>query len=154
MRFLRRIKGVTLLTRCTSLEIQKSLNFEPLLLQIERSQLRWFGHNKQNDSEKTSKQVVLTKANGKKTVGQPRTRWINVTLRIFGGIAWDFTQAKWWRWLKNVKWGGLISNCCPHYSYRKEGNGERERAFSLKSMFLFAFLLFVLLKLYSYKFVI
>ena len=37
MRFLQKIKGVTSLTRCTSLKIRKSL--EPLLLQIKRSQL-------------------------------------------------------------------------------------------------------------------
>ena len=42
MRFLQKIKGVTLLTRCAFLEIRKSL--EPLVLQIERSQLRWFDH--------------------------------------------------------------------------------------------------------------
>ena len=37
-RFLQKIKEVTLLTRCTSLQIRKSL--EPLFLQIKRSQLR------------------------------------------------------------------------------------------------------------------
>ena len=44
MRFLRRIEGVTLFNEMRSSEIRKSLNFEPLLLQIERSQRRWFGH--------------------------------------------------------------------------------------------------------------
>ena len=44
MRFLRRIEGVTLFNKVCSSEIQKSLNIEPLLLRIERSQLRWFGH--------------------------------------------------------------------------------------------------------------
>ena len=41
MRFLEQIKGVALLTCCTSHEIQNSL--KPLLLLIERSQLRWLG---------------------------------------------------------------------------------------------------------------
>ena len=44
MRFLHRIGGVTLFNKMRSSEIQKSLNIEPLLLRIERSQLRWFGH--------------------------------------------------------------------------------------------------------------
>ena len=44
MRFLRRIEGVTLFNKVRSSEIGKSLNIEPLLLRIERSQLRWFGH--------------------------------------------------------------------------------------------------------------
>ena len=43
MRFLRRIEGVTLFNKVRSSKIRKSLNIEPLLLRIERSQLRWFG---------------------------------------------------------------------------------------------------------------
>ena len=44
MKFLRRIEGVTLFKKVCSSETRKSLNIEQLLLQIERSQLRWFGH--------------------------------------------------------------------------------------------------------------
>ena len=40
MKFLRRIEGVTLFNKVRSSEIRKSLNIEPLLLRIERSQLR------------------------------------------------------------------------------------------------------------------
>ena len=43
MRTLRRIEGVALFNKVFSSEIQKSLNIEPLLLRIKRSQLRWFG---------------------------------------------------------------------------------------------------------------
>ena len=44
MGFLQRIEGVTLFDKIRSSESRKSLNIEPLLLQIERSQRRWFGH--------------------------------------------------------------------------------------------------------------
>ena len=44
MRFLRRIEGVTLFNKVHISEIRKFLNIEPLLLRIERSQLKWFGH--------------------------------------------------------------------------------------------------------------
>jgi len=44
MRFLRRIKGVTLFNKVRSSEIRKSLNIELLPLRIERSELRRFGH--------------------------------------------------------------------------------------------------------------
>ena len=54
MMFLRRIEGVTLFNKVRSSEIRKSLNIEPLLLRIERSQLRWFGHCRQNASGKTA----------------------------------------------------------------------------------------------------
>ena len=59
-----KVKGVTLLTRCTSLEIRKSL--ELLLFQIERSQLRWFGQVSKMPHEKLPKQAILAKANWKK----------------------------------------------------------------------------------------
>ena len=39
IRFLQRIEGVTLFNKVRRSEIRKSLNIEPLILQIERSQL-------------------------------------------------------------------------------------------------------------------
>ena len=44
MRFLRRIEEVTLFNKVRSSEIRIPLNIESLLLRIDRSQLRWFGH--------------------------------------------------------------------------------------------------------------
>ena len=77
MRFLRKIKGVTLLDKVRSSEIRKSLNIEPLLLRIERSQLRWFGHMNRMPEERLPKQVLLARETGKRPVGRPRTRWQN-----------------------------------------------------------------------------
>ena len=59
MRFLRRIEGVTLFNKVRSYEIRKSLNVEPLLLRIGRSQLRWFGHVSRMPQEKLPKQALL-----------------------------------------------------------------------------------------------
>ena len=64
LRFLKKIKEVTLLIRCTSLEIQKSP--ERLLLQIERSQLRWFGHVNKMPQDKRPNKLYLPKQMGKK----------------------------------------------------------------------------------------
>ena len=58
-----------------SSEIQKSLNIEPLLLSTERLQLRWFDHVSTMPQERLPKQALLAKANGKRSVGQPTTRW-------------------------------------------------------------------------------
>ena len=44
MGFLRRVAGVSLRDRVRSLVIREGLGVEPLLLCVERSQLRWFGH--------------------------------------------------------------------------------------------------------------
>ena len=77
MSFLQRIKGITLFNNVRSSEIRKSLNIEPFLLQIERSQLRWFGYVRRIPQERLSEQALLAKANGRRLVGQPRTRWTN-----------------------------------------------------------------------------
>ena len=74
MRFLRRIEGVTLFNKMRSSEIRKSLNIDPLLLRIERSQLKWFGHVSRMPQERLPKQALLAKANGRRPVGRPRSR--------------------------------------------------------------------------------
>ena len=44
IRFLQKIKGVTVLDKHRSTAIREPLDIESLLLRIEKSQLRWFGH--------------------------------------------------------------------------------------------------------------
>ena len=75
MSFLRRIERVTLFNKVRSSEIRKSRNIKPLLLRIERSQLRWFGHVSRMPQERLPKQALLAKTNGRRSVGRPRTRW-------------------------------------------------------------------------------
>ena len=74
-RFLRRIGEVTLFNKVRSSEIRKSLNIEPLLLRIKRSQLRWFGHVSRMSQERLPKQALHAKANGRRPVERLRTRW-------------------------------------------------------------------------------
>ena len=44
MGFLRKVRGLFLLDEVKSTDIRQSLNFEPLLLRIEQSQLRCYGY--------------------------------------------------------------------------------------------------------------
>ena len=60
-----------------SSEIRKSLNIEPLLHRIERSQLKWFGHVSRMPQERLPKQALLAKASGRRPVGRTRARWTN-----------------------------------------------------------------------------
>ena len=59
LRFLQRTEGVALFNKVRSSKIQKSLNMEPLLLRIEVSQLRWFGHISRLLQERLPKQTLL-----------------------------------------------------------------------------------------------
>ena len=94
MRFLRRIEGVTLFNQVRSSEIQKSLNIDPLLLRIGRSQLRWFSHVSRMPQERLPKQALLAKANGKNYQLDDLELDGPITLRNLDGIAWDFAQGK------------------------------------------------------------
>ena len=77
IRFLRRMEGVTLFKEVRGSEIRKSLNIEPLLLRLERSQLGWFGHVSRTPQERLPEQALLAKADGRRPIGRPRTRWTN-----------------------------------------------------------------------------
>ncbi|CAM1303009.1 Uncharacterised protein r2_g1299 [Pycnogonum litorale] len=61
MAFLRRISGLTMLDRVRSSDIRETVQVEPLLLQIERSQLRYYGHVMRMSSDRV---VRLTRRAG------------------------------------------------------------------------------------------
>ena len=76
MRFLRRIEKVALFDKNLCSEIRKSsINIEPLLFGIERSQRSWCGHICRMPQERLLKQTVVATANGKRPVERPR--WTN-----------------------------------------------------------------------------
>ena len=73
------MEGFTLFKKVRSSETRISLNIEPLLLGTKRSQLRWFGHVSRMPQERLPKQALHAKANGRRPVGRPRTRWTDYT---------------------------------------------------------------------------
>ena len=93
MRFLQKIEGVTLFNKVRSCEIRESLNIEPLLLRIERSQLRWFGHVSRMPQKRLPNKLYLRKQMGEHQLDDLELDG-PITLRILDGIAWDFAQAK------------------------------------------------------------
>ena len=64
MRFFQRIEEVTLFNKVRSSGIRKSFNIEPLLLRIERSQLRWFDHVSRKPQERLPNKLYLPKQMG------------------------------------------------------------------------------------------
>ena len=75
--FLAKIRGLSLLDKVKSTNIRQPLNMEPLLLRIERSQLRWYSHVTLISHERTAKQLMDALPSGKRPRGRPRNRWRN-----------------------------------------------------------------------------
>ena len=73
MRFLRKIKGVTLLDKVRNTAIRESLNIESLLFLIKRF-LRWFGHVSRMSQEWFPKQTFPDEMSKNTSVERSRTR--------------------------------------------------------------------------------
>ena len=75
MSFLRRVAGFSLRDRVRSSVIRQGLGVEPLLLRIERSQLRWLGHLTRMPPGRLPGEVFRACPTGRRPRGRPRTRW-------------------------------------------------------------------------------
>ena len=75
MGFLRKISCLTLLDKVKSPDMHESLDIESLLLRLERSQLRWYGHVTRIYHERTTKKLLCSTPIGRKPRGRPKTGW-------------------------------------------------------------------------------
>ena len=126
MRFLRRIEGVTLFNKVRSSEIRKSLNIEPLLLRIKRSQLRWFGHVSRMPQERLPKQALHAKANGRRPVGRPRTRWTDY-IEDLGWNRLGLRPSEMMEVMEDREVWRLNLELLPRNPHGKAGNEERRK---------------------------
>ena len=76
MRVLRMIKGVTRREKIRNTIIRRELNVTSLLEEVERKQLRWYGHVMRMEDGKKAKKYLNWKPEGKRPVGRPRKRWM------------------------------------------------------------------------------
>ena len=84
MRFLRRIVGVTRMDHIRNTDIRLDLGVEPLLLSVEKTQLRWFGHILRMDAERMARQICCAVPDARRPVGRPRTRWKDQLIELCG----------------------------------------------------------------------
>ena len=75
MRFLRRVADLKLCDQIKSSSIRESLQIEPILIHIERSQLRWLGHVLSMPPNRLPNQVFQAAPTGRRPVGRSRTSW-------------------------------------------------------------------------------
>ncbi|KAK3521039.1 hypothetical protein QTP86_018753 [Hemibagrus guttatus] len=85
MSFLRRVAGRSLRDRVRSSVTREELVVEPLLLHIERGQLRWLGHLFRMPPARLSGEVFRACPTGKRPRRRPRTRWRDYVFRL----AWE-----------------------------------------------------------------
>ena len=85
MDFLRKVAGVSLRDRVRSSAIREGLGVEPLLICIERSQLRWFGHLVRMPPGRIPREVFQARPAGRRPRGRPRTRWRD----YISTLAWE-----------------------------------------------------------------
>ena len=76
MRVLRTIVGVTRRDRIRNATIREKLRDIPLLEEVERMKLRWYGHIMRMDEERKQKMYLQWKPDAKRPVGRPRKRWM------------------------------------------------------------------------------
>ena len=81
MGFLRRVAGVSLGDRVRSSVIREGL----LLLCIERSQLRWFGHLVRMPPGRCPRELFQVRPAGRRPRGRPRIRWRD----YISTLAWE-----------------------------------------------------------------
>ncbi|KAK3542195.1 hypothetical protein QTP86_017365 [Hemibagrus guttatus] len=85
MSFLCRVAGRSLRDRVRSSVTREELGVEPLLLHIERGQLRWLGHLFRMPPGRLPGEVFRACPTGKRPRGRPRTRWRDYVFRL----AWE-----------------------------------------------------------------
>uniref|UniRef100_A0A669BJZ3 Reverse transcriptase domain-containing protein n=1 Tax=Oreochromis niloticus TaxID=8128 RepID=A0A669BJZ3_ORENI len=106
MSFLRRVAGLSLRDRVRSLAIREGLRVEPLLLHIERSQLRWFGHLTRMPPGRLLGEVFRACPTGRRPRGRPRTRWRDYISRL----AWErlgVPRTRWRDYISRLAWERL-----------------------------------------------
>ena len=85
MSFLRRVAGLCLRDRVRSSVIREELGVDPLLLRVERSQMRWLGHLVRMPPGRLPGEVFRAHPTGRRPRGRPRTRWRDFVSRL----AWE-----------------------------------------------------------------
>src|SRR5215470_7222382 len=91
MRFLRRAAGHTRWDRIPNSEIRTLFQIEPLLLFIERQQLRWLGHVLRMPYDRLARSVFEAVPKGKRPRGRPRNRWCE----YMAGLCWERLGVPW-----------------------------------------------------------
>lgn len=94
MKYLRRVKGVTLRDRVRSAEIREELEVKPVTEFIEKRQLSWWGHLQRMNTNRVVKQIWEAKTTDKRSRGRPQKTWDNILGKILRAKGKTWQEAK------------------------------------------------------------
>ena len=101
----------------TSSEIRKSLNIEPLLLRIEKSQLKWFGNVSKILRKDSPNKLYFPKQTGEDQLDDLELDEPN----YIEDLGWNRLGLH-----PSEMCGGIISSCCLRNPHEKASNEERK----------------------------
>ena len=112
MKFLRSTIQKTKMDKLKNEEVRKQAGIKTSLLdRISTSRLRWYGHVMRMEPARSAKINLERQVDGKRPVGRPRTRWmdmIKVDLATRGWTVDDVLHDK--MYMDRLKWKRLINS--------------------------------------------
>lgn len=94
MKYLRRVKGVSLRDKIRSSQIRAELVINPVTSFIEQKQLTWWGHLLRMDQDRQAKRIWETMKVGKRKRGRPQETWDNTIGKILARKGKTVEEAK------------------------------------------------------------
>lgn len=82
MKYLRRVMGITRMDRVRNQDIQDELKVDSVLKEIEKNQLKWFGHLCRMGDEAQVKCIWEAKVTPRRQRGRPRQTWDSTVQKI------------------------------------------------------------------------
>lgn len=90
MKYLRRVKGSTLMDKVRNTQIREELEIKPVTEFVEKRQLSWWGHLQRMDRDRPVRQVWEARMTGKRNRGRPKETWDDTVRKtlIEKGLSW------------------------------------------------------------------
>lgn len=110
MRFLRSRIGVTRRDRMRNEDIRNRVGEEPLIDEIEKRRLKWYGHMKRMSDSRLPKMMHEREMEGSRARGRPRRRWIGGVMEAVERREADWgsvVRERWWE--DRRRWRGLCA---------------------------------------------
>ena len=91
MRYLRKMKGITIMDKISNDKIREELEIESILEKVETQKLKWFGHIVRMCENKPTKNIWECKTPNKRNRGRPRLTWNDELVKILHkrNTTWD-----------------------------------------------------------------